>query len=318
MPNGGLDREVLHQALISALNDRIVSHSDIEERPLEIELEPPLPAKLRVYLYTVTEAGGSRPPDEYNIQVFIPGVSRGESGTLNHTDDRLVILAGYYPDLDVFILWDAYMHSQFSFSETVQVKQQTIEEASREGLSTQTRHLSEGDEIVVGAGQESLDRGFLKRVRLTTDPLPEGANPESEPEDRIPDQRAVDYDTPETQEVNTTRIIRDTGIVNQLKEEYEYRCQICDDRRKRDEEIYYAEGHHLKPLKNEGPDEAANILILCPNHHADFDYGMIKIDPDTLQITHAYEDVADSLTLLSDHEIDEQFLEYNNDSVANF
>lgn len=318
MPNGGLDREVLHQALISALNDRILSHSDIEERPLEIELESPLPAKLRVYLYTVTEAGGSRPADEYNIQVFIPGVSRGESGTLDHTDDRLVILAGYYPDLDVFILWDAYMHSQFSFSETVQVKQQTIEEASREGISTQTRHLKNGDEIVVGAGQESLDKGLLKRIRLTTDPLPEGANPESEPEDRITDQRAVDYDTPETHEVNTTRIIRDTGIVNRLKEEYEYRCQICDDRRKRDEEIYYAEGHHLQPLKNEGPDDAANILILCPNHHTDFDYGMIKIDPDTLQITHAYEDVPDSLTLLSDHEVDEQFLEYNNGSVANF
>ena len=318
MPNGGLGREKLHQTVISALDGIITNDPDIQERPLEINLKHPFPSKLRIYLYTVTKAGGSRPSDEFNIQVFIPGTERGESGSFDHSDDRLVVLLGYHQGSDVFVFWDAYMHSVFSFSETVQVKWEAIEEAVNEGVSTQTRHLKAGDEVVVVGNRASLTKAILKRVRLTTNPLPEGANPVSESEEDTNDHLAVDYDAPEEQETTTTRIIRDTEIVNQLKEEYGYRCQVCNDRRKRGEDAYYIEGHHIKPLKDGGPDDSANIVVLCPNHHADFDYGMIKVDPDSLQIIHPYDDIANSLSLVSGHDIDRKFLEYNNSSVAKF
>lgn len=319
MPNGSIDRDVLHDEFISALDDRVEHHSDVDERPLELELKHPLPAEVRVYLYTLTKAGGTRPDDEFNIQVFIPGVGRGESGPLDHSDEKFVILAGYHGDSGVFVLWDAYLHDEFSHSETIQVKWDTIESATRGDIDTQTRHLDSGDETVISADGSSLQRAILRRVRLTGHSLPEGSNPVEEPEEEVDSQKAPDYEVPEEREVTSTRAIRNTGIVNQLKEEYNYQCQVCGEKRMRGTDTYYAEGHHLKPLNDGGPDNVANIVVLCPNHHADFDYGMIKIDPDSLDITHAYEDDRGmTLDVLPGHDLDSDFLEYNNNNVAVF
>lgn len=319
MPNGSIDRETLHRNFVSALDDRVGNYSDLEQRPLEVNLKHPLPSEVRVYLYTVTKAGGSRPADEFNIQVFIPGVERGDSGPLDYSDDRFVILAGYHADSDVFVLWDAYMHPEFSHSETVQVKWATIEAAANDGLSTQVRHLNAGDEVVIATESNRVRKGIFRRIHLTTQPLPDGANPGEEPDEEVKSEQAVDYETPEEREITTTRIIRNTGIVNQIKEEYDHQCQICGEQRMRGEETYYAEGHHLKPLNEGGPDDIANIVILCPNHHADFDYGQIKVHPESLDVTHAYEDERGmSLTVISGHNLDEDFLEYNNESVADF
>ena len=43
----------------------------------------------------------------------------------------------------------------------------------------------------------------------------------------------------------------------------------------------YAEAHHLRPLggRQRGTDNAGNILIVCPNHHVEFDYGAIAVHP---------------------------------------
>ena len=50
----------------------------------------------------------------------------------------------------------------------------------------------------------------------------------------------------------------------------------------------YAEGHHLHPLGSayDGPDVRGNILVVCPTHHAEFDYGPIAINPKTGLVEH--------------------------------
>ncbi|ENH98191.1 HNH endonuclease [Gracilibacillus halophilus YIM-C55.5] len=73
-----------------------------------------------------------------------------------------------------------------------------------------------------------------------------------------------------------------------LKVENEYICQICGTTTFLPGGNRYAEGHHLQPLggNHHGPDILENIIILCPNHHAEFDYCSIAINPNTLYIEH--------------------------------
>lgn len=98
----------------------------------------------------------------------------------------------------------------------------------------------------------------------------------------------------ETKRVTTTvsRIVRDTKLIKNLKKEYKDVCQICGKRIKKKEDRFYSEGHHVKPLGgvHQGPDTADNVVILCPNHHIEFELGVIAISMDNFKIIHADED----------------------------
>ncbi|WP_245575988.1 HNH endonuclease [Haloplanus natans] len=140
-----------------------------------------------------------------------------------------------------------------------------------------------------------------------------GERPDSE-------EQVEDYEQPKRTETTTSRIIRNTDIVKELKETYDHECQVCGTSRQKRGGDGYAEGHHLKPLgePHNGPDIKENILILCPNHHADFDYGRIAVNPHTNEITHAYEGSTDgaTLTMASGDSIDEELLRYHNQEIS--
>jgi hypothetical protein len=141
-----------------------------------------------------------------------------------------------------------------------------------------------------------------------------------QPEKADDEERAADFVAPDRTQTATSRIIRNTELVDDLKEQYDYTCQVCGENRYRGEGIGYAEGHHLRPLgrPHNGPDIASNILILCPNCHADFDYGMLKLDPDSLRVQHGYDGEIDGthLEVADDHELDVEFVEYHNREIA--
>lgn len=97
-----------------------------------------------------------------------------------------------------------------------------------------------------------------------------------------------DYYPPGRVPTTVSRIVRDTKLSRDVKEMCNWKCQICGDRVLLPNNNYYSEGHHLQPLggQHEGLDIAANIIILCPNHHTEFDYGSIAINPDTYHVEH--------------------------------
>lgn len=103
----------------------------------------------------------------------------------------------------------------------------------------------------------------------------------------------------EREDVQISRIIRDSKIVRELKKLHHDRCQICDCQLKFNDNICYSEGHHIRPLgkPHNGDDKKENIIIVCPNCHALCDYGAIKLE-------------SNQLNTISEHRIEEKYIEY--------
>jgi putative restriction endonuclease len=77
------------------------------------------------------------------------------------------------------------------------------------------------------------------------------------------------------------RVIRSTEVGNFIKTLYKYACQVCGTVLETPAGRY-AEAAHIRPLgaPHNGPDTLDNVLCLCPNHHALFDYGSFAIAQD--------------------------------------
>lgn len=93
-------------------------------------------------------------------------------------------------------------------------------------------------------------------------------------------------DSDDEAEIKTTLTIlnkrlRNSSKVKKLKQIYGNKCQICGQSITLLEQLKYSEVHHIHPLGNEhkGVDDLHNMIVLCPNHHALFDLGVIAIDP---------------------------------------
>jgi 5-methylcytosine-specific restriction endonuclease McrA len=74
-------------------------------------------------------------------------------------------------------------------------------------------------------------------------------------------------------------IRRDTELVRTLKEVCDFRCQYpgCDAQIPRRQGGFYIEVAHVRPVSKGGQSVIGNLLVLCPNHHKEFDYGDLKI-----------------------------------------
>ncbi len=77
-------------------------------------------------------------------------------------------------------------------------------------------------------------------------------------------------------EYNGKRYKRYNAIIASLKELRNYQCQICHIRIKKKDGGHYIEEAHITPKSDGGSDEISNIMILCPNHHKEFDYGRVE------------------------------------------
>jgi len=97
----------------------------------------------------------------------------------------------------------------------------------------------------------------------------------------------IENEYPLRTKVEINRIVRDTALTKKLKTLYNNGCQICG-LVIGFEYAGYSEAHHIRPLgdPHKGPDTTDNIIVLCPNHHVEFEYGFIAIDPATLMIIH--------------------------------
>jgi len=116
-----------------------------------------------------------------------------------------------------------------------------------------------------------------------------------------PVQNMEQQNQPDRVEIKTYRILRDTKLARQLKLLHQNNCQLCGNTIELSNGDFYSEAHHIKPLGNphNGPDIAGNIIILCPNHHVQLDYGAFPIN-------------LNEINSHPNHVIEEEFINYHN------
>lgn len=167
----------LHRRFVQALGDSIVrAHSPVEAKPFELDLSPPLPQRIRVYMYNATRPPGGRPLGEHKIQLILPGQQRQQRASFDNGDGRIVLLVGYAAEEDVFVLWDAGLYPDFAWSRNVQVKSETIIRASAGKIATQERKLRPANarpivETVLASNSRQLADTIVKRMELTRERL---------------------------------------------------------------------------------------------------------------------------------------------------
>lgn len=105
-------------------------------------------------------------------------------------------------------------------------------------------------------------------------------------------------------EIKQSRILRDTAIAREVKKLHGFKCQLCGDAVKLYGGKLYAEAHHIQPLgsPHNGPDIKENIICVCPNHHAQLDFGAISLE-------------AMNLRICLGHKIAKKYIDYHNEKV---
>ncbi|MET9899785.1 HNH endonuclease [Streptomyces sp. NPDC006446] len=78
-----------------------------------------------------------------------------------------------------------------------------------------------------------------------------------------------------------SRIVRNTELAAQVKLLHDDRCQVCG-LQLSTRFGTYSQAAHIRGLgrPHHGPDKLSNLLVLCPNHHVQFDALAIYIDAD--------------------------------------
>ena len=66
---------------------------------------------------------------------------------------------------------------------------------------------------------------------------------------------------------------RDNKTVAQIKILRNFCCQFCGTTIKKKDGSKYIEAAHVKPKNLKGRETLDNIILLCPNHHKEFDFG---------------------------------------------
>jgi hypothetical protein len=73
--------------------------------------------------------------------------------------------------------------------------------------------------------------------------------------------------------------VRDRRKAAALKKHYDNECLFCGVRLQVAADRCYSESAHVKALgkPHNGPDRASNMIVLCPNHHLQFDRGVLRL-----------------------------------------
>ena len=167
---------VLHERFVAALGDHVVTPptaQSLQQKPIEIECRPPLPTRLRLYVFNCTDHPSERKAGDYRIQLRLPGQKKRQRGQLKMDGDSLVLLAGYVAEFDVFVLWDARAHASFPYSKGIQVGASTVHQAAIKGHWSQVRGLRKESylEQVLAVRTDRLVEGLRLREELTRSSL---------------------------------------------------------------------------------------------------------------------------------------------------
>jgi 5-methylcytosine-specific restriction enzyme A len=94
---------------------------------------------------------------------------------------------------------------------------------------------------------------------------------------------------PEIIVINHKAYKRDNKTITQIKILRKFECQICGTSILKKDGTKYVEAAHIKAKNKKGRETPDNIILLCPNHHKEFDLGSLEI------ISHTISDIEFSI-----------------------
>lgn len=77
--------------------------------------------------------------------------------------------------------------------------------------------------------------------------------------------------------INNKQYKRDNKTIAEIKIARDFQCQICDTFILKKDGKRYIEAAHIISKSNKGQELPENIILLCPNHHKEFDLGDCQI-----------------------------------------
>lgn len=272
---------VLHAKLRAALPAGSAFAHGTDVHPAEVTI--PGIGNVRIYLWTITHVeSDDRPPDEYKIQLILPGQARDDRGVLA-VGDMPTFLLGYSPDFGVFVGWEARLHTAFSFSSAKQIREGALDEGRRTGWAVAAvRQLRTGPEVRVVFNPANLPHYLRESIRLDAAAI-HGLQREAAMLAATPNVDVGDIAAGATPDVAVrrlrrkllvTRSERDAKFGPLVKKEYSSSCAICG------LQLGLVEGAHIIPARVEnGVDEVWNGIALCANHHKLFDASALIVTP---------------------------------------
>lgn len=221
---------------------------------------------VRFYIWNCTHGGGSaRAKDEYRVQLtgVVPSVVAGE----------LTLVLGWHSGYEVFVAFDIKRHAgQDSQSPSIQVKEETLQQAHTRAFATYYRH---NGEIAVAFRPE-----FLVEYALNSESLHlMGAAAKDlsllNKLDALTDPEIVAVTSQERQTVisQIARKFRATDFRKRVLGAYEHRCAACG------VQLELIDAAHIIPVAaSTSTDETKNGIALCKIHHQAFDRNLISFD----------------------------------------
>jgi len=94
--------------------------------------------------------------------------------------------------------------------------------------------------------------------------------------DIIRDLQNLKETDPTTVIISGITYSRDSKTIAQIKILRGFKCQLCGIQIPKKNGGFYIEAAHITPKRLRGRETPDNIIILCPNHHKEFDFGDVR------------------------------------------
>lgn len=268
-----IGRKALTDAVLRSLEDSgITVHllSSETSNPLHLMVSPVSdPARIRLFIWTLTFGGRRSLPDEYRIQMT------GVSSPLPLGSGETALLMGYEPSLQAFAGFDVEKHAQFTpGSPSVQIDINVVRRAVTEGLTVERKG---NREVVCGIrGDHLLPYLLCSRQIHRYGKLPSVLPllQRAAHNDSIP-QEDIDPLSPNRQRTvcQVSRLSRDAAFRRIVLQAYEHRCAVSGI------QMRLVEAAHILPVGAPGSaDTVVNGIALSPTYHRAFDRGIIFVD----------------------------------------
>lgn len=166
-----LTKRALNEQILAAANPWGRITGPIDEVPLLVDVDGL--GRFAMYAFTLTAPPGGRPVGEYKVQLILPGQGRGNRGRLEPPAGRFAVIVGWSREEEVFVLWDAYAHLSFAYSQNLQIKGDAVWLARTDGLHSWSRKLrgGRGVEEVIVCRSDRLQQGLVQRLQQSANRL---------------------------------------------------------------------------------------------------------------------------------------------------